>query len=355
MRDPDLERRLGHPLDRLRRDPRNRCCRCFDPHAPNARTGIDPRPGRWPVPAWGGSTPEVRDTALLAVVRHNRLNDWDGINDWDGKRRNHSRLHRSAANHGLPRRRQRDRARGRRGPARRSSPTSRSSAPPPTTTSWSRAPTAPTPQVVVTDIRMPPDLPAGGDRRREGDPQAPPGHRRGGPLPVRRPRVRRSSLLADGAAGYAYLLKDRVAEGDQLARAVREVATGGSVLDPKIVEALVQPVTRRRRAHRRRGGAAAPGGGGSADQGHRGARRAPRPPRWPTRSRSSFLKLVARARAPATAGVASAAPDAARGDRRPRGAGRDAEPAPARPASPTKVRSEGRAHRRDRGARWSPC
>ena len=53
----------------------------------------------------------------------------------------------------------------------------------------------------------------------------------------------RSSLLADGAAGYAYLLKDRVAEGDQLARAVREVATGGSVLDPKIVEALVQPVT----------------------------------------------------------------------------------------------------------------
>ena len=51
------------------------------------------------------------------------------------------------------------------------------------------------------------------------------------------------ALLGDGAAGYAYLLKDRVAEGDQLARAVREVATGGSVLDPKIVEALVQPVT----------------------------------------------------------------------------------------------------------------
>src|SRR5262249_59820753 len=51
------------------------------------------------------------------------------------------------------------------------------------------------------------------------------------------------SLLSDGAAGYAYLLKDRVAEGDQLARAVREVATGGSVIDPKIVEALVAPVT----------------------------------------------------------------------------------------------------------------
>jgi class 3 adenylate cyclase len=51
------------------------------------------------------------------------------------------------------------------------------------------------------------------------------------------------ALLSDGAAGYAYLLKDRVGEGNQLARAVREVATGGSVLDPKIVEALVQPVT----------------------------------------------------------------------------------------------------------------
>lgn len=51
------------------------------------------------------------------------------------------------------------------------------------------------------------------------------------------------SLLSEGAAGYAYLLKDRVAEGDQLARAIREVASGGSMLDPKIVEALTRPVT----------------------------------------------------------------------------------------------------------------
>jgi class 3 adenylate cyclase/FixJ family two-component response regulator len=50
------------------------------------------------------------------------------------------------------------------------------------------------------------------------------------------------SLLSEGAAGYAYLLKDRVAEGDQLARAIREVATGGSMLDPVIVGALVNPV-----------------------------------------------------------------------------------------------------------------
>jgi class 3 adenylate cyclase len=48
-------------------------------------------------------------------------------------------------------------------------------------------------------------------------------------------------LLADGAAGYAYLLKDRVADSNRLARAIREVATGGSMLDPEIVRALVSP------------------------------------------------------------------------------------------------------------------
>ncbi len=52
------------------------------------------------------------------------------------------------------------------------------------------------------------------------------------------------SLLAQGSAGYAYLLKDRIAEGDQLARAIREVATGGSMLDPVIVSALINPVRR---------------------------------------------------------------------------------------------------------------
>ena len=50
------------------------------------------------------------------------------------------------------------------------------------------------------------------------------------------------SLLSEGSAGYAYLLKDRIAEGDQLSRAIREVATGGSMLDPVIVSALINPV-----------------------------------------------------------------------------------------------------------------
>ncbi len=51
------------------------------------------------------------------------------------------------------------------------------------------------------------------------------------------------SLLAEGSAGYGYLLKDHLAEGDQLIEAIRQVATGGTALDPTIVEALVRPVT----------------------------------------------------------------------------------------------------------------
>ena len=101
--------------------------------------------------------------------------------------------------------------------------------------------TAAEPQVVVTDIRMPPSF------AREGIDAA---------LLIRKRHPGTGivilsqyddpeyaiSLLAEGAAGYAYLLKDRVAESDQLARAIREVATGGSMLDPVIVSALTRPV-----------------------------------------------------------------------------------------------------------------
>jgi DNA-binding NarL/FixJ family response regulator len=46
-------------------------------------------------------------------------------------------------------------------------------------------------------------------------------------------------LLKDGAAGLGYLLKERVSDVDELVRALGEVSRGGSVLDPKVVEALV--------------------------------------------------------------------------------------------------------------------
>jgi DNA-binding NarL/FixJ family response regulator/DNA-binding XRE family transcriptional regulator len=46
-------------------------------------------------------------------------------------------------------------------------------------------------------------------------------------------------LLQDGVAGLGYLLKERVADLDQLVRALQDVVNGGSALDPKVVEGLM--------------------------------------------------------------------------------------------------------------------
>ena len=46
-------------------------------------------------------------------------------------------------------------------------------------------------------------------------------------------------LLKDGAEGLGYLLKERVADVEEIVRALQDVAAGGSVLDPKVVEGLV--------------------------------------------------------------------------------------------------------------------
>src|SRR6266849_8860905 len=96
------------------------------------------------------------------------------------------------------------------------------------------------PQVLVTDVRMPPSF------HREGIDAAKEVRKRHPGTGV----VVLSqyddpeyaiSLLAEGSAGYGYLLKDRIAEGNQLADAIRCVATGGTALDPAIVAALVRP------------------------------------------------------------------------------------------------------------------
>lgn len=98
------------------------------------------------------------------------------------------------------------------------------------------------PQVVVTDIRMPPKF------EREGIDAAKEIRKRhpGTGIVVLSQYDEPDyaiTLLSEGAAGYAYLLKDRVADGDQLWRAIRETASGGSMLDPRIVEALVRPAS----------------------------------------------------------------------------------------------------------------
>jgi DNA-binding NarL/FixJ family response regulator len=55
-------------------------------------------------------------------------------------------------------------------------------------------------------------------------------------------------LLRDGSKGLAYLLKERLGEPTKLAEAIREVAKGGSVLDPKVVDGLIDAQHRRSRS-----------------------------------------------------------------------------------------------------------
>jgi DNA-binding NarL/FixJ family response regulator len=94
------------------------------------------------------------------------------------------------------------------------------------------------PDVVVTDIRMPPSnadegIQAAG-RLRETHP--------GVGVVVLSQYATPSyalALLEHGSAGRAYLLKERVEDLDQLVAAIRAVADGGSVIDPKVVDALV--------------------------------------------------------------------------------------------------------------------
>ena len=46
-------------------------------------------------------------------------------------------------------------------------------------------------------------------------------------------------LLREGAEGLGYLLKERIGDLEELIRALHDVARGGSVLDPRVVEGLV--------------------------------------------------------------------------------------------------------------------
>jgi DNA-binding NarL/FixJ family response regulator len=94
------------------------------------------------------------------------------------------------------------------------------------------------PDVVVTDIRMPPGDGDEGiqaaERLRETNPRM--------GVVVLSQYANPSyalALLEAGSARRAYLLKERVEDLDQLVSAIRAVAAGGSVIDPKVVEALV--------------------------------------------------------------------------------------------------------------------
>jgi DNA-binding NarL/FixJ family response regulator len=99
------------------------------------------------------------------------------------------------------------------------------------------------PDVVVTDIRMPPT-------------HTDEGIRLAALLRERYPDVGvvvlsnyaeagfALALLESGSEGRAYLLKERIHSRTQLAAAIQSVAAGGSVMDPKIVEPLVTAKSR---------------------------------------------------------------------------------------------------------------
>jgi DNA-binding NarL/FixJ family response regulator len=103
------------------------------------------------------------------------------------------------------------------------------------------------PDVVITDIRMPPGHSDEGirlaARLREEHPQI-------GVVVLSQHAdpVYSLALLEDGSDGRAYLLKERLANRAELLAAIRAVAAGGSMIDPKIVEGLVASRTRAARS-----------------------------------------------------------------------------------------------------------
>jgi DNA-binding NarL/FixJ family response regulator len=94
------------------------------------------------------------------------------------------------------------------------------------------------PDVVVTDIRMPPSSSDEGlqvaERLRQTHPEI-------GVVVLSQYAEPRYgiALLDGGSEGRAYLLKDRVHSGGQLVSAIETVAHGGSMIDAKVIDALI--------------------------------------------------------------------------------------------------------------------
>jgi DNA-binding NarL/FixJ family response regulator len=103
------------------------------------------------------------------------------------------------------------------------------------------------PDVVVTDIRMPPSHTDEGIRiaaqLRETHPEI-------GVVVLSNYAnpIYALALLESGSEGRSYLLKERVHHGAQLVSAIHSVAVGGSVMDPKIIEPLMASRTRSERS-----------------------------------------------------------------------------------------------------------
>jgi len=102
------------------------------------------------------------------------------------------------------------------------------------------------PDISIADVRMPPSFRDEGLRASiEARGKVP-----GTPILVLSQYVEElyaTELLESGASGIGYLLKDRVADVRDFVAAAKQVAAGGTVLDPEVVSQLL---TRRRRSDR---------------------------------------------------------------------------------------------------------
>jgi DNA-binding NarL/FixJ family response regulator len=104
------------------------------------------------------------------------------------------------------------------------------------------------PDVVLTDIRMPPDHADEGVQvaaeLRTSAPSI-------GVVVISQYAEPRYPLLLleAGSDGRAYLLKDHIHDRTQLSAAIRTVAAGGSLIDPKVVEVLVTSKARAQRSN----------------------------------------------------------------------------------------------------------
>ncbi len=101
------------------------------------------------------------------------------------------------------------------------------------------------PDVVITDIRMPPDQTDEGVRAAQWMRDAHPGIG----VVVLSQYVEEGyavRLFEGGSAGRAYLLKERLGDVEELVEAIREVLGGGSVVDSAVVDSLISARTRQR-------------------------------------------------------------------------------------------------------------
>ncbi|ASY35304.1 MULTISPECIES: response regulator transcription factor [unclassified Streptomyces] len=95
------------------------------------------------------------------------------------------------------------------------------------------------PDVAVVDVRLPPSYTDEGLQCALAARRARPGL----PVLVLSQHVEQlyaRELLADGDGGVGYLLKDRVFDAEQFVAAVRQVAAGGTAMDPQVISQLLR-------------------------------------------------------------------------------------------------------------------